>query len=89
MRYLPLRPDDRAEMLRRIGVPNVDALFRDVPQAARLDAPVDLPRHMTELEVERALGRMAARNTVAAEVPFFVGAGAYRHHVPATVDHLI
>ncbi len=89
MRYLPLRPDDRAEMLRRIGVPNVDALFRDVPQAARLDAPVDLPRHMTELEVERALGRMAARNTVAGEVPFFVGAGAYRHHVPATVDHLI
>lgn len=89
MRYLPLRPDDRAEMLRRIGVPNVDALFRDVPQAARLDAPVDLPRHMTELEVERALGRMAARNTIAGEVPFFVGAGAYRHHVPATVDHLI
>ena len=22
-------------------------------------------------------------------MPFFVGAGAYRHHVPATVDHLI
>jgi glycine dehydrogenase subunit 1 len=32
---------------------------------------------------------MAARNTVAGDVPFFCGAGAYRHHVPATVDHII
>ena len=28
-------------------------------------------------------------NTVAGEVPFFLGFGAYRHHVPASVDHLI
>ena len=32
---------------------------------------------------------MAARNVAAGSVPFFVGAGAYKHHVPATVDHLI
>ena len=32
---------------------------------------------------------MAARNVAAGSVPFFVGAGAYRHHVPASVDHLI
>ena len=25
----------------------------------------------------------------AGSAPFFCGAGAYRHHVPATVDHLI
>src|SRR5690606_14677954 len=42
-----------------------------------------------ELEVERELSRMAARNVPAGSVPFFVGAGAYRHHVPTTVDHLI
>ena len=32
---------------------------------------------------------LANRNTPAGPVPFFCGAGAYRHHVPATVDHLI
>ena len=46
-------------------------------------------RRKSEIEVERILGHMAARNVAAGSVPFFVGAGAYRHHVPASVDHLI
>ncbi|HCY55863.1 MAG TPA: aminomethyl-transferring glycine dehydrogenase subunit GcvPA, partial [Oceanicaulis sp.] len=89
MRYLPLTPEDRSEMLDVIGVSSIDALFADVPQAARLDGPVNLPRRATELEVERAFARMAKKNTAASETAFFVGAGAYKHHIPATVDHLI
>jgi glycine dehydrogenase subunit 1 len=89
MRYLPLTPRDRGEMLARIEVPSIDALFAEVPDAARLDGLVDLPRAMGEIEVERAIGRMAARNLAAGSAPFFIGGGAYRHHVPAAVDHLI
>jgi glycine dehydrogenase subunit 1 len=89
MRYLPLTPDDRAQMLGVIGAPSIDALFVDVPQSARLSAPVDLPAHLGELEVERDLSAMAARNRSAGQGPFFCGAGAYRHHVPASVDHII
>jgi glycine dehydrogenase subunit 1 len=89
MRYLPLTEIDRRAMLGAIGVPSVDSLFRDVPAAARLDRPVDLPPAMGELEVERALGRIAAKSVSAGAVPFFIGAGVYRHHVPASVDHLI
>ncbi len=89
MRYLPLTPDDRAEMLSAIGVGSIDDLFVDVPEAARRAGVVDLPLRQGELEVERALGRMAAKNTPAGAVPFFCGAGAYKHHVPATVDHVI
>jgi glycine dehydrogenase subunit 1 len=89
MRYLPLTDTDRGEMLARIGVAHVDALFADVPEAALLTEPLDLPRRKGEMEVERILGRMAARNVPASSVPFFVGAGAYKHHVPASVDHLI
>ena len=89
MRYLPLTPDDRAAMLAAIGAKSVDDLFVDVPPAARRDGFVDLPRVMGELEVERSLKRMAGKNTVAGDAPFFCGAGAYRHHVPATVDHII
>src|SRR5579871_6493669 len=91
MRYLPLTPDNRRAMLRTIDVPDVDALFRDVPKeaVAARDAFSALPDHQGELEVERALSRMAARNMPAGSVPFFCGAGAYRHHVPASVDHLI
>jgi glycine dehydrogenase subunit 1 len=89
MRYLPLTPEDRTDMLGVIGVSSIDALFADVPDAARLDGPVNLPRRATELEVERAFARMAKKNISASETAFFVGAGAYKHHVPATVDHLI
>jgi glycine dehydrogenase subunit 1 len=89
MRYLPLSDADRGDMLARIGVADIDALFADVPKAKLLDGPVDLPRRKSELEVERILSRMAGRNVAAGSVPFFVGAGAYKHHVPATVDHVI
>ncbi len=89
MRYLPLTEADRGAMLEAIGVASVDALFAEVPPAARLDGLLDLPRAQGELEVERAIGGMAARNVTAGSAPFFVGAGAYRHHVPAAVDHLI
>ncbi|WP_312597826.1 aminomethyl-transferring glycine dehydrogenase subunit GcvPA [Brevundimonas sp.] len=89
MRYLPLTPDDRTAMLAAIGAKTIDDLFVDVPESARLDGPVDLPRVAGELEVERALSAMAAKNATAGAVPFFCGAGAYKHHVPATVDHVI
>jgi glycine dehydrogenase subunit 1 len=89
MRYLPLTPGDRAEMLAAIGAPDVDALFADVPPSARLPGPVDLPLHAGELEVERELTALSAMNRPAGAGPFFCGAGAYKHHVPATVDHII
>jgi glycine dehydrogenase subunit 1 len=90
MRYLPLTGADRREMLAKIGARSVDELFRDVPQSARLGAKIaGLPDHQGELEVERAFQAYAAKNVSPASAPFFIGAGAYRHHVPATVDYMI
>ena len=89
MRYLPLTASDRAEMLAAVAADSIDALFSDVPEAARLSGPVDLPRAMGEIEVERLMSRMAANNVAAGSVPFFIGGGVYRHHIPAAVDHLI
>ena len=90
MRYLPLTDADRSAMLQTIGAASIDDLFVDVPHAARRADPIGgLPRHAPELAVERQLAGLAARNMAAGEVPFFLGCGAYRHHVPASVDHLI
>ncbi len=89
MRYLPLTEADRRSMLATIGAKSIDDLFRDVPHEAYLTTLVDLPMHAGEIEVERQLARLATRNVAAGSVPFFVGAGAYKHHVPASVDHLI
>jgi glycine dehydrogenase subunit 1 len=90
MRYLPHTPADRAEMLGRIGVSSVDAFFLDVPQDAVYNGPIQgLPLAQGELAVERHMTRLSSQSVAAGSVPFFCGAGAYRHHVPASVDHLI
>jgi glycine dehydrogenase subunit 1 len=90
MRYLPLTAEDRRVMLARIGAPDIDDLFRDVPGAALVPlSAFDLPDTQGEMEVDRALTRLAAKNVAAGAAPFFCGAGAYKHHVPSSVDHLI
>lgn len=89
MRYLPLTHDDRTAMLSTIGVGGIDDLFADIPEDVRPKQPLPLPGRAGELEVERMMSQMANKNISAGTVPFFVGGGAYKHHVPASVDHLI
>ena len=89
MRYLPLTDTDRTAMLHQIGVGAVDDLFADVPEVARQADLLELPRQQSEMQVERDLSALAAQNLAASDVAFFCGAGAYKHHVPASVDHII
>ena len=90
MRYLPLTEADRSAMLDVIGAASVDALFADVPAEHYLDKPIEgLPLHASEMAVERHMRALSKQNLAAADAPFFLGAGAYRHHIPASVDHLI
>lgn len=90
MRYLPLTPNDRQDMLAAIGASNIDELFVDVPEDVRLDGPIrGLPMHAGEMAVEAHMKKLAKNNSAAGDMPFFLGAGAYRHHVPASVDHII
>jgi glycine dehydrogenase subunit 1 len=90
MRYLPLTQPDRQAMLAVIGAKTIDDLFVDVPAEARLDGPIrDLPNHASEMAVERHFSTLSRKNMAASHHPFFLGCGAYKHHVPASVDHLI
>jgi glycine dehydrogenase subunit 1 len=90
MRYLPLTQPDRQAMLGVIGANTIDDLFVDVPEEARLNGPIKgLPMHASEMAVERHFSNLARKNMAASHHPFFLGAGAYKHHVPASVDHLI
>ncbi len=90
MRYLPLTQTDRSAMLGVIGAKTIDDLFVDVPAEARLPGPISgLPNHQSEMAVERHFSALARQNMAASHHPFFLGAGAYKHHIPASVDHLI
>lgn len=89
MRYLPLSDANRRDMLAAIGAGSVDELFRDLPKAALAKARIDLPHSASEIEVERALSSMAAKNRNCGQGPSFLGCGNYRHHTPASLDYLI
>jgi glycine cleavage system P protein (glycine dehydrogenase) subunit 1 len=89
MRYLPHSDTERAEMLGVIGATSIEALFSAVPTKALKTFDLKLPKHSPEYLVEAHMRALAGKNRAGSDGPFFVGAGAYRHHVPATVDHLI
>jgi glycine dehydrogenase subunit 1 len=89
MRYLPQTQKSRDEMLETIGVSSVDDLFAQVPKKAFIDGKANVPDHMGELEVERHMLAHSNQNINAQSNRFFLGAGVYYHHVPASVDYLI
>lgn len=85
MRYIPLTEDERRQMLDTIGVSTFDELLSDVPAASRLKELLNLPEAMSELDLVRFMKNLAAANTPHDTTPCFMGAGAYRHFVPAVV----
>ena len=85
-RYTSATDADRTAMLDAIGVGSLDELFAEIPEAVRLDRPLDLPAGMAEQEVFDHLSELAARNRHCDDEVSFLGAGMYDHYVPALVD---
>jgi glycine dehydrogenase subunit 1 len=86
MAYSPHTAEDRALMLGAIGVDSIDDLFADIPASLR-SSGLDLPAPESEAELTARLSQLAARNRV--DLISFLGAGAYRHFIPAVVDQLL
>ncbi len=76
-------------MLAAIGVSSVEDLFNDVPAGVRSKGKPALPAPMSEIEIRRELGRLAARNADARSHAHFLGAGCYHHYVPAIADQTL
>jgi glycine dehydrogenase subunit 1 len=74
-------------MLETVGAKSLEDLFRSIPERLRLSRPLEVPAPIDEIELLAEFRRLAARNQV--EHPPFLGAGAYPHHVPPTVDQLL
>jgi glycine dehydrogenase subunit 1 len=88
--YTSVTDADRSAMLAAIGVQSIEELFeRQIPEAVRLGAPLDLPDGLSEQEVYEHLRALASRNVSAEDELSFLGAGMYDHYVPAIVDMLM
>jgi len=92
MKYIPILPRDREEMLKKIGVESVEALFKAVPEDIRIRSNLDLPKRYSEQDLLNYFKDIASKNTNPdgkCNWVSFLGAGAYEHFIPAAVDHLI
>jgi len=87
VKFLPTSESDRQEMLRVIGASSVDDLFASIPSEVR--KPADLPPPLSEIEVRRRMGSLAARTASARDTAFFLGAGLYHHWVSAIADQML
>lgn len=88
MRYTQLTKSDVAEMTAAIGVGSVDELFATIPQRLRLDRALDIPKGISELELQRDVEGLGRRNRSCRDQVCFMGAGAYDHFIPTLVDAL-
>jgi len=89
MRYIPHTETDIRGMLSAIGIKEIGELFHSIPEALRLEAPLDLPPALPEADLTQALNQLASRNVNLEECAVFLGAGAYRHFTPSVVNHLL
>ncbi len=89
MRYLPHNDDIRWQMLKEIGVNSIEELFSAIPKSAIQKNKYRLDKHREEFLVAEHLSQLADKNLSSKNIPFFLGAGAYNHHIPASIDHLI
>ena len=85
--YTPNTDSDRRVMLGRIGVDSVDKLFQDIPAQHR-NPDLNIPHPLSEFELRLEIEAMAKENLVPGDYACFLGAGSYRHHIPAVVRQL-
>jgi len=86
-RYFPHTEADQREMLSAVGLPDIDALFRTIPESCRMSADaLPLGRPMSEWDLTERLESMAANS--GGDWSVFVNAGSQRHHIPSVVPAL-
>lgn len=86
--YVPATDADRAEMLSAIGVGSFEELIHDIPEHVRFPG-LEIPESVPELSLSADISAMAARNVTPGDYACFLGAGAYRHFIPSTVNAVL
>lgn len=85
--YIPGTEQEQQEMLAEIGFSSMEELFGHIPDEVKVKGGLQIPEGMSELEVRRAMEKIAEKNQVFPTV--FRGAGAYRHFIPSIVGSVI
>jgi glycine dehydrogenase subunit 1 len=88
--YIPNSQQEiKKEMLREIGIKSIDELYADIPEKYRLEKPLNLPEALSEFEVKKHVETLLSKNKTWNDMPIFLGAGCWPHHIPAVVNEII
>ncbi|MEM2280722.1 MAG: aminomethyl-transferring glycine dehydrogenase subunit GcvPA [Candidatus Bathyarchaeia archaeon] len=88
--YIPnSHPEIKGEIMREIGIKSIDELYADIPEKYLLKTPLNLPEGLSEFEVKRHVEALLSKNKTCADMPIFLGAGCWPHHVPAVVREIV
>ena len=82
--FIPNTKEEQLKMLNEIGYKDFDDLFKVIPEEAKVKGELNLPEGLSEIEVDRKVSALAAKNVIFRSI--FRGAGAYNHYVPSAVD---
>lgn len=83
--FTALNEETRKEMLESISKSNIDELFEEIPQNARMQS-LDLPNALNEMQAQRVVKGLAKANN--SDYIYFVGAGTYNKFIPAAVSQV-
>ncbi len=87
-KYFPHTDDDLQQMLERVGVDSLDALYADIPEAVRFRREYNLPEALSEVEIRHLFDTMS-NYAVGGPLTVFAGAGIYDHYAPSVVQNII
>src|SRR3712207_5521295 len=88
MTFNPHTDGDRASMLDATGAVSIAEFFRPVPDEIRFPT-LDLPETLSEMEATDHLSAFAAQNIAFPAPDVYLGAGSYRHFIPASVGQIL
>lgn len=86
MKFTPNTQSDQEQLLKTIGIPSIEKLFKDIPESHKLKQALDLPKALSEPELLDELKKYCKKNQVKEN---FLGAGSYNHFIPSAVKHII
>jgi glycine dehydrogenase subunit 1 len=84
--YISNTPEEQQEMLAAIGVDSVETLFKQIPDELRFGRTLDLPRALSEMELEQSINTAIRKNVGTGNRVCFQGGGVYQHYIPSAVD---
>ena len=86
MKYIPLAEQDKAEILKQIGVSDIEKLFESIPKNLRVNSDLDYPKAQSEMEIRRTFDKLESLSP--RPDMSFAGCGIYQHDLPAIIPNI-